>query len=154
MASNAILRWNGEALDATYVNSRKMTVLIPAAMIATEGSATITVFNPQGCGESAGKTFVYSYPRPLLKKLDPSSAAQNTPPFILNLSGKNFVPESRVWWTMGDTATELPATYVSSTQLQVQLTEAMPAKSGTAKIQVETQGSKTLKSAKFNFKIK
>jgi hypothetical protein len=154
MTSGTILRWNGEALDATYVNQGKMTAIVPAAHIAAEGSAAITVYNPEGCGEAEGKTFVYSYPSPVLSKLSPAVGALGGPAFTLNLTGKNFVPASKVLWTMGSTVTELPATYVSSARLQVLIESSMLAQTGTAKVQVETEGAKSLKSAKLNFKIK
>ncbi len=153
-ASDAVVHWNGEVLDTTYINSRKLTATIQAAKIAAEGNSVITVSNPQGCGESAGKTFVYSYPSPALSALSPNSAVLNGPTFVLTLTGKNLVRASKVWWTIGSTTTELPATYVSSTQLQVQVTGPMLAKTGTARVQVETPGSKSLRSSKLAFKIK
>jgi hypothetical protein len=153
MAPDAIVRWNGEALDATYVNPRKMTVIVPAAKIGSEGSAVITVYNPQGCGESAGKTFVYSYPSPALSRLNPGTAASGGPAFTLNLTGRNFIPLSKVRWTMGRVVTELPVTYVSPIQLQVQVTETMVTGKGAARVQVETAGDRILKSARLTFRI-
>ncbi len=153
-AADAVVRWNGEALVTTYVSAGKVTAIIPANRIAAEGSAKITVFNPHGGGESGSKTFGYSYPSPTLSKLNPSGAAVNGSPFVLTLTGKKFVPVSKVWWTFGETTTELPVVYVSNTELKVPITAPMLGKAGTAKVYVETQGAKSLKSSKLSFAIK
>ncbi len=153
-AADAIVRWNGDALGTTYVNAGKLTAVITADRIATEGSAVITVFNPHGGGESAGKTFAYTYPAPSLSKLNPTGAAVNGAPFILTLTGKNFVPVSKVWWTFNNAVTELPVTRISGTELRVPVTGAMLTAAGKAKVHVETQASKLLKSSKVTFTIK
>jgi len=153
-ASDAIVRWNGEDLSTTFVSAKKLTAVIPAERIATEKSATITVFNPHGGGESKGKNFTCSYPTPSLKKLDPSGSAVNGPAITMTLSGKNFVTVSRVWWTLAKSTTELPVTYVSNTELRAAVAQELLVKAGKAKVQVETRGSKSRKSSKLTFTIK
>ena len=44
--SGSVVRWNGSDRATTYVNDTRLTASIPAADIATAGSASVTVFNP------------------------------------------------------------------------------------------------------------
>ncbi|MCL5256307.1 MAG: Ig-like domain-containing protein [Chloroflexi bacterium] len=52
--SGSVVRWNGADLTTTFVNSTQLTASVPAANIASAGTAEITVFNPTpGGGSSA-----------------------------------------------------------------------------------------------------
>jgi len=44
--SGATVNWNGAALITTFVSSSQLTATVPAANIATAGTAAVTVFNP------------------------------------------------------------------------------------------------------------
>jgi hypothetical protein len=56
--SSSKINWNGTALTTTYVSSTSLTATVPAANIATAGTASVTVFSPTpGGGTSAAKTF-------------------------------------------------------------------------------------------------
>jgi len=56
--SSSVVKWNSTSLTTTYVSSTSLTAPVTAAMIATAGTATVTVFNPTpGGGTSAGLTF-------------------------------------------------------------------------------------------------
>ena len=48
--SQAVVNWNGAAQPTTFVSSKQLTAQIPASMIATSGSAQITVTNPGTSG--------------------------------------------------------------------------------------------------------
>ena len=54
--STSTVNWNGAALATTFVSSTQLTATVPAALIATAGTASITVVNPCG-GTSTGMTF-------------------------------------------------------------------------------------------------
>jgi len=45
-ASGATVKWNGAALATTFVSGEKLTVTVPAANIASRGTASISVANP------------------------------------------------------------------------------------------------------------
>ncbi len=49
-ASNAVIQWNGTALATSQVSSSVLRATVPAADIATPGSASITVQNSSGAG--------------------------------------------------------------------------------------------------------
>lgn len=57
--NNSTINWNGSALSTTYVNSTSLTATIPAANVATAGTASVTVNTPNG-GTSAAFTFTIS----------------------------------------------------------------------------------------------
>ncbi len=59
--SNSTVRWNGSNRTTTFVSSSQLTAAIPAADIATVGTASITVLNP-GPSTSNALTFTISGP--------------------------------------------------------------------------------------------
>jgi hypothetical protein len=59
------VRWNGTDRTTTYVNSTQLTASIPAADIATAGTASVTVFTgTPGGGTSNAQTFTINNPVP------------------------------------------------------------------------------------------
>ena len=61
--SSSSVRWNGAARTTTFVNNTRLTAAIPAADIATAGSASVTVFTPApGGGTSTALTFTIAGP--------------------------------------------------------------------------------------------
>ena len=57
-ASNATVDWNGFVLATSFVNGGQLTATVPAADLAEEGTASITVVNPSQSETSAAQTFV------------------------------------------------------------------------------------------------
>jgi len=56
--STSTVNWNGTALTTTFVSSIQLTATVPASLVATAGTASITVVNPgPGGGTSTAKTF-------------------------------------------------------------------------------------------------
>ena len=54
----SVVRWNGSDRATTFISAGELQALIPAADIATRGTAAVTVFNPgPGGGESNSKNF-------------------------------------------------------------------------------------------------
>ena len=52
------INWNGSALTTTYVSATQLTASISATLIATAGTANVTIFNTTpGGGTSTAKTF-------------------------------------------------------------------------------------------------
>jgi probable HAF family extracellular repeat protein len=48
LAPGATVNWNAVALATTYVSSTEVTAIVPAALIAMPGTASVTVTNTQG----------------------------------------------------------------------------------------------------------
>lgn len=53
----SIVRWNGTDRATTFVSSTELSAAIPAADIATGGTASVTVFN--SCGTTTGQTISF-----------------------------------------------------------------------------------------------
>ncbi len=57
--SSSEVKWNGTVLNTDYISATELQALVPAANIASQGTAAITVFTPApGGGSSIAKSFV------------------------------------------------------------------------------------------------
>src|SRR5262249_13138243 len=54
--SNSTAQWNGTNLTTTFVSANQLTAVVPASLLAEEGTAAITVSNPGG-GSSGAQNF-------------------------------------------------------------------------------------------------
>lgn len=71
------VRFNGQPLATTFINSGKLQFTIPAALLADEGTASITVSDPQN-GLSNAQTFSITESIPLIRAtIAQSSSLQN-----------------------------------------------------------------------------
>ena len=67
--SSSIIKWNNVALTTTFVNSTQVIAFVPAANIATAGTASVTVFTPTpGGGTSTALTFTINVTAPAAKR--------------------------------------------------------------------------------------
>jgi hypothetical protein len=132
----SVVRWNGTNRVTTYTSATQLTAVIPAADVATIGTATVTVFTPApGGGTSNAQPFTISGSFvPTLTALTPSSAVAGGSGVTLLVTGTNFVPGSVVRWNGTDRAT----TYVSATQLEAAISAADIATAGAATVTVFT----------------
>src|SRR5438874_2193739 len=59
--STSTVNWNGAPLATSFVSSTQLTATVPASLVATAGTASITVVNPSpGGGTSNAQTFTMS----------------------------------------------------------------------------------------------
>lgn len=131
--NGAVVQWNGNARQTTFVSSTQLTAQIPATDVASTGSATITVANPApGGGTSNALPFTIGPPNPVpaLTSLSPNSAVGGSQALTLTVNGTNFVNGAVVRWNGGARQTA----FVSSTQLKAQITAADLATMGTANV--------------------
>jgi hypothetical protein len=134
-ASLSTVHWNGSARPTTFVSSTQLQAQITTADIAANGTVTVTVSTPTpGGGTSSGLTFTVDNPSPTAASLNPSSAVAGGADFTLTVTGTNFASLSTVHWN----GSARPTTFVSSTQLQAQITTADIAASGTVTVTVST----------------
>ncbi|HEY1253595.1 MAG TPA: IPT/TIG domain-containing protein, partial [Terracidiphilus sp.] len=111
---------NATALAVTYVSATQVTASVPASLIASAGTASVTVSNMTGTSSCAAIT-IYS-PLPTIASLTPNSVLTSNGAFTMTVYGTNFQPGTSatvVRWNY----TALATTFVSSTQL----TAAVPA---------------------------
>jgi hypothetical protein len=129
--ANSTVNWNGTALTTSFVSSTQLTAIVPATLIATAGTASITVVNPApGGGTSTTVTFTINA-LPTVSSLSPTCATAGGPQFTLTVNGTNFVSGSTVNWN-GTALT----TSGSSTQLTATVPASLIATAGTASITV------------------
>src|SRR5207247_1059844 len=132
-AITSVVRWNGTSRTTTYVSSTQLQAQITAADIATAGTASVTVFSPTpGGGPSGASTFTINNPVPTLSSISPPSALAGSAAFTLTATGTNFIASSVVRCNGSDRST----TFVSGTQLQVQILASDIATPGTAPVTV------------------
>jgi hypothetical protein len=146
--NTATVQWNGANLTTTFVSATQLTAAVPATDIASAGTASVVVFNPQPVsgganarrqGEPAGTfsnalsfTINASNPVPTLTAISPTSTGAGGAAFTLTLTGTNFISGSTAQWKGSPRTT----TFVSATQLTAAITAADIAASGTAAITV------------------
>src|SRR5512133_1094112 len=71
--NNAVVNWNGSGLVTTYVSATQLTAIVPAARVATAGTAPVTVTNPGPPSKtSTAVTFTINNPVPTITSLNPS----------------------------------------------------------------------------------
>ncbi len=132
---NSVISWNGSPLTTTYVNSLQLTASVSAALVATAGTAAVTVVTPApGGGTSNALTFtitaVGNNPVPTLISISPTSATAGAAAFTLTVNGTNFLNTATVKWN----GSALTTTYVNSTQLTASVSAALIATAGTASV--------------------
>jgi hypothetical protein len=135
--STSTLTFGSTQLAATIISAKQMTVTVPAALIASVGTAAITVTNSTGTSPTAN--FSIYQPPPTLTSLSPASTVAGGPDFLLTINGTNFDAASVASW--GSTA--LATTLLSATQLTATLPAALTANYGTGSITVSTDGGLT-----------
>ena len=57
LVQGAVVEWNGTALTTTWVNLNKLTAVIPSTLLASAGTATITVVDPNKVAVAGSQTF-------------------------------------------------------------------------------------------------
>ena len=126
----SVVRWNGTDLTTRFVNDTQLSADVPASYIATAGTISVIVFNPEpGGGLSNALSFTINNPAP---SLDPSSAIAGDGAFALTVSGVNFVNGSIVRWD----GIDLNTTFASSTQLVADVPASHIATAGTVNVTV------------------
>jgi len=91
-AVGAAILWNGVALSGSRESSETAHATVPAALIASAGTASVAVGNPipGGYDMSNSKTFTIIATAPLISSVVPISAAAGGPAFTLQVNGSNF----------------------------------------------------------------
>ena len=112
---------NGETVPSIFVNSNILTVQMSTDLLLLAETLPIRVVNPEpGGGASAAQALTIINPQPVLSTITPERVVSGGSSFTLTLSGGGFVPESKVLID-GQART---ATYISSTQLTLQIRAA------------------------------
>ena len=121
--ASSVVNFNNTARTTTYVSATQLTIQLTAGDQSTPGSYDVTVTNPTpGGGTSAVSTFTVSpvpnNPVPTITSLSPSSVIAGAAAQTLTVNGTGFITSSVVSFN----GTNRTTTYVSATQLTIQLT--------------------------------
>ncbi len=133
----AVVRWNSTDLATVRDSSTHLTATVPASLIATVGTATITVRNgPGGYQVSNGLTFTVVNPTPVMGAISPTSvwAGYVKNDVVLTVTGSNFINGARIVLSGGE---KTGTTFVGATQLTVPLAAADIAAAGTLMVSVK-----------------
>jgi hypothetical protein len=139
---NSVVNFNGRARLATFLNAQQLTIAVLSSDIANPGTATITVTNPAsgaGGAETTNPvtlTILAANLQPVVGTLIPASATAGGPSFTLTLTGNNFTANSIV--TFG--GNQLSPTFLSVTELQVNIPSSAIAVAGTPLVTVANPG--------------
>ena len=116
----ASVLWAGTPLEgSSRASAEQMFAPVSAARIASPGAAGVSVANPGGITSNSLTFTVFApVPAPVIASVEPLYACSGTPSLRLILSGSGFVPDIQLQW-IGATSTFLPAKFVNSTQLEV-----------------------------------
>lgn len=129
-------RWETTWLTTTRVSATQLTASVPASLIATAGTASVTVYSSGDGGWAANTLFFTINPSaPAITSLTPSSTTAGSAGFMLTIKGTAFTPASTCAW--GSVA--LDTIYVSPTQLTVAVPASLIVDAGTASITVTTE---------------
>ncbi len=131
------VRWNGQVRPTTYINALRLTAVIPASDLLTQGTAAVTVTNPSPGGGVTGAlpftiTAAGNNPVPSVANLSPAQAPAGKGALTVLVNGANFAGASVVRWN----GQNRPTTVLSATQLRASLTAQDTAAAGTAQVTV------------------
>jgi peptidoglycan/xylan/chitin deacetylase (PgdA/CDA1 family) len=115
--SGATVRWNGADRSTTFGSSTQLQASIPAADIATAGTVSVTVRNPDAVVSNSLNLTMLAPASPQISALAPQTVTVGSPGFTLQVTGSGFVSGAAVRWNGTDRST----TFVSATQLQADI---------------------------------
>jgi hypothetical protein len=122
LQSNCTVLWNGTALTTGYSVFSGLYLIgsVPASLLTTAGTATVTASCPTAPAVSNGLTVsIVNPPAPTLVYISPGAGPINTATAI-TLSGTGFTTAS----TVSFNGAVIPSTYVNSTSITVALPAA------------------------------
>jgi DNA-binding beta-propeller fold protein YncE len=133
--SSSVVNFGGSAVATNFISSTTLTAVIPAAAIATSGTATVVVSTPgPGGGISNSISFTINSVAnavPTISYLYPSCTPVGGS-FTLSVSGSNLVNGSVLRWNGSDR----PTTASNDVLLTAQILASDVAASGTATVTV------------------
>jgi len=139
-AGQSAVYWNGSRRPTTFVSGGELHASIPAADIASPGTAEITVRTGETV-VSEPATFTITEPPPAITSLDPGSVEEDSGPFVLTVAGERFAADAAALWTDGEGASRrLSTSVVSMTQLEASVPAALITTPGSYPVAVISGG--------------
>ncbi len=143
------VQWNGKSLDTTVPTGNTVTAVVPAALIATPGTAAVNTLNPaSGAGQNGLSniiTFIINNPAnpvPTVSSVSPTCAVVGNP-LPITVTGTNFLNSSTdktqvstMIWILGSSQFTTPAASITSTQVTVTIPASDISVAGNATVTV------------------
>ncbi len=92
-APGSVVRWNNAGttnLATTYVNSSQLTATVPASLVATTGTAAVSVQNPGGTTSGTVQFTITPSAAITVTSVTPNTAPAASTPVAIVVSGTNF----------------------------------------------------------------
>jgi hypothetical protein len=131
---------NNIPLPTTFVSATQIKAQIPDTVLASQGSISLYVTNPAPGGGMASTSLSVIASEPTINNTSPTSIVAGTTSEPILINGQNFMTGATVQWN----GTNIPATYLGSTQLQVQPTTAELASAGFVQLSVTNPSPGTI----------
>ena len=121
--SGSVISFNGTSLQTTYVSSTQLSASVPASLLATSGSFSVAVVNPDGqksggSSGGSGSTFSVDNGQPTITALTPGSIPAGSAATDVVVAGTNFISSSIASFGGSPRPTKIQG----ATQLTVSLT--------------------------------
>jgi hypothetical protein len=130
--AGSVVFWDTTPLATTLVSGNELNAAVPANLVAASSSVQVIVTTPApGGGQSTAATFSILSPKPTLTSLSPASVPSGQAASVA-LLGSGFDVHSVVQWN----GNAQPTTFVSSSQLTVNLAAALLTQSGSGQLTV------------------
>lgn len=124
---SSLVKWNGSELATTYSSGSKLIAYVPAHLVATHGSASVTVSN----GSETSGAAAFTIPATAaISSLSQTVVSAGSPSFYLTLNGVGFEPTTIARWNN----TPLATTYVDSSHVHAEVPAALVAVAGVSNI--------------------
>ena len=144
--ASSTVTYNGVAHTATFVSASQLTIQLSAGDQSVVGSFAVVVTNPApGGGSSNTANFAVTLPAPTISSLGPSSALVGSAAQTLTINGNNFVSGATVTYN----GVAHTATFVSSSQLTIQLSAGDQAAAGLFPVVVTNPDSQATSATNF-----
>ena len=141
LGATAVFTLNGTSTDLPtlvwafgFPNSlTRLNAVIPASLLATPGRAQITVRNGDGT-VSNPVDFLIETANPAIQSTGPSALLSGGGDSGLLLAGSGFAASGAAYWTANGQTTNLPAYYLDSSRLIVQVPAHLLTQAGTGEV--------------------
>jgi WD40-like Beta Propeller Repeat len=147
--AKTVVQWNSKTISTQVEtdsagNVTGITATVPAALVATPGTAFVNTLSPHSGAGTNGLSNSLAFiinpppnPVPILNSIAPSQAPAGNASLTLTLAGSSFLPASdpsggsQVRWSNGATLSTLPIVgTISATQIQATVDASLLASAG------------------------
>ncbi|HXP85310.1 MAG TPA: IPT/TIG domain-containing protein [Bryobacteraceae bacterium] len=134
--NGAVVQWNGSALSTSFTSTNQLSAFVPGSLIATPGSASITVVNPGGATSNTLTFIIGTVTTPTLLSLSPNATAAGGPAFTMTVNGSGFLSGAMVQWN----GSQLSTGFINGNQLSAFVPANLIATQGSANVTAVNPG--------------